>query len=732
MSNLAPQKINLSYSGLLQVPGGLTSSLQYITDGNGVSSGLQISTTGFSGTIVSDTVTITGGTINGTAIGATNPSSGRFSSLTVSALTGLLKGSSGAVSTATANTDYLTPPSGTAILKANSGGALANATSGVDYAPATSGSSVLSGNGSGGFTNVSIGPGLTFVGSTISTTTGLDNTKLLASNGLNGFTAVTVGSGLQYSGGTLSSVSGGGSVTTVSVVSANGFTGTVANASSTPAITLATSITGLLKGNGTAISAASAGTDYAPATSGTALLKGNGAGGFSSAAAGSDYLAPPSGTSILKANSGGALANAVAGTDYPGLSTTNTFTANQTISGNLTASALIPSSSTIPTNGLFLPTTNTLAWSTNSTERLRLDSSGNLGLGVTPSAWNGMVPAFEIGGYGSAVASWGSNRNLYLLSNAYYGAGGFTYKTTGGAAYYNLSGETNSHKFYVAPSGTAGNAISFTQAMTLDASGLLSVGRTSAWDSNAVLTLEKSGVAAQVINSTTNTVTLINVANGNSAFAYTGTASNHPFAFYTNGSERARIDSSGNLLVGTTTAPTTGKMNIVNGLQMTGASTGTAIASNNGSAEVAYLTLGAVFNVAGSYDVALGISNIATTAGKRIYVQNRTAGVYLADGGTSWTSNSDERLKTNLKPIENAAQKVSTLRAVTGRYKTDEEGVSRSFLIAQDVQAVLPEAVDASDPDKLGVAYTDTIPLLVAAIKELSAELNELKQKVNA
>jgi hypothetical protein len=58
------------------------------------------------------------------------------------------------------------------------------------------------------------------------------------------------------------SASGSGTVTTVSVASANGFAGSVANASTTPAITLSTSITGVLKGNGTAISAATAGTDY--------------------------------------------------------------------------------------------------------------------------------------------------------------------------------------------------------------------------------------------------------------------------------------------------------------------------------------------------------------------------------------------------------------------------------------------------------------------------------------
>jgi len=59
---------------------------------------------------------------------------------------------------------------------------------------------------------------------------------------------------------------GSGSVTSTSVVSANGFAGTVANATSTPAITLSTSITGVLKGNGTAISAATAGTDYVTPT----------------------------------------------------------------------------------------------------------------------------------------------------------------------------------------------------------------------------------------------------------------------------------------------------------------------------------------------------------------------------------------------------------------------------------------------------------------------------------
>ena len=98
-------------------------------------------------------------------------------------------------------------------------------------------------------------------------------------------------------------VNGSGTVTSASVISANGFAGTVATDTTTPAITLTTSITGVIKGNGTALSAATAGTDY---------------------------LAPPSGTALLKANSGGALANAVAGTDYVTPTGTETLT-NKTL-----------------------------------------------------------------------------------------------------------------------------------------------------------------------------------------------------------------------------------------------------------------------------------------------------------------------------------------------------------------------------------------------------------------
>jgi hypothetical protein len=110
-------------------------------------------------------------------------------------------------------------------------------------------------------------------------------------------------------------------------------------------------------------------------------------------------------------------------------------------------------------------------------------------------------------------------------------------------------------------------------------------------------------------------------------------------------------------------------------------------------------------------------------------------GVYLPLGNNSWSAASDERLKDIIEPITDAANKVSTLRAVIGKYKTDEECARRPFIIAQDVQKVLPEAVDdAPNKDEdgkpmMGVQYTNLIPLLVAAIKELTARIEKLEAK---
>jgi hypothetical protein len=176
--------------------------------------------------------------------------------------------------------------------------------------------------------------------------------------------------------------------------------------------------------------------------------------------------------------------------------------------------------------------------------------------------------------------------------------------------------------------------------------------------------------------------------------------------------ERMRIDAIGNLLVGTT-APFNFSA-AGGGTFQTASSDGQLFLRNSGASA--------------NFGFYLGANS---SNQMRIYNQSGS-GVLLTNGSTSWSSTSDERLKTDLAPIQDSLQKVSALRAVTGRFKTDEEGVSRSFLIAQDFENVFPQALDASDEDALSLKYTEVIPLLVASIKELKQINDTQAETINA
>ena len=127
--------------------------------------------------------------------------------------------------------------------------------------------------------------------------------------------------------------------------------------------------------------------------------------------------------------------------------------------------------------------TDSLLFGTNGADKMFLNSSGNLGLGVTPSAWGtaGDVPtAFQFGASGMLYSyknTSSSGSHSIFGANAYFDGSGFKYINTNSATYYRQYEGT--HAWLTAPSGTAGNAISFTQAMTLDANGRLGIGTTS-------------------------------------------------------------------------------------------------------------------------------------------------------------------------------------------------------------------------------------------------------------
>lgn len=115
-----------------------------------------------------------------------------------------------------------------------------------------------------------------------------------------------------------------------------------------------------------------------------------------------------------------------------------------------------------------------------------------------------------------------------------------------------------------------------------------------------------------------------------------------------------------------------------------------------------------------------------------VVANGSSIGVYLTNGGNSWTGTSDERAKTILEPISNVLAGIDTLRTIFYTYKSDPANIKRVGVIAQDVLKVFPEAVDVpADPESMmGVSYTSLIPFALSAIKELSSKNTDLETKL--
>ena len=191
---------------------------------------------------------------------------------------------------------------------------------------------------------------------------------------------------------------------------------------------------------------------------------------------------------------------------------TLTVAGTAVISGTLTAAAGSAAAPTITATGdtntgIFFPAADTIAFSEGGVEAARIDSSGNFGLGVTPSAWNtANNRAIQFLGYGS-ISSNNSQGTVDLAYNCYNTTAqatlGWRYTNSGALAtlYQQLNGI---HAWHLAPSGTAGNAITFTQAMTLDSSGNLLVGKTSASDTTVGFTAYSNGTVTCARSSSVN------------------------------------------------------------------------------------------------------------------------------------------------------------------------------------------------------------------------------------
>jgi hypothetical protein len=197
-------------------------------------------------------------------------------------------------------------------------------------------------------------------------------------------------------------------------------------------------------------------------------------------------------------------------------------------------------------------TSTPLLFYTANSEKMRLDSSGNLGLGVTPSAWNSVYRAIQLP-FGASLTGRTDTPETLLASNTYRDSVGFKYFGTGNATSYFQT--TGSHIWQIASSGTAGNAITFTQAMTLNASGNLGVGTSS--PTLARLQVNQSSNTAGAIyslaasgqNGDAYVFAIAGVTNG---YQITNNGSNNIQHIWsgTGGSERMRITSAGGVAFG--------------------------------------------------------------------------------------------------------------------------------------------------------------------------------------
>jgi hypothetical protein len=186
---------------------------------------------------------------------------------------------------------------------------------------------------------------------------------------------------------------------------------------------------------------------------------------------------------------------------------------------------------------------------------MRIDASGNVGLKTTPSAWNTFTASLQI--EGASLSGLGAN-NTALGSNAYYNSA-WKYYGTGSATLYQQN--AGQHAWSVAGSGTAGNNITFTQAMTLDASGNVGIGTSSPSARLHILTAsdETIRLATSTTNpylsfyESTNRRAYIQYAAGGGGLIIDSEAASAGICFNTQNSERMRIDSSGNVIIGTTT-----------------------------------------------------------------------------------------------------------------------------------------------------------------------------------
>ena len=410
----------------------------------------------------------------------------------------------------------------------------------------------------------------------------------------------------------------------------------------------------------------------------------------------------------------------------------------------------------------YVHTSDRFEFGTSATTKATLNSSGNLGLGVTPSAWSGLK-AIQV--ENASLAGWTSDKTaMYLSANSYYDGSNFKYISNGAANQYRQ--QAGAHVWYNAASGTAGNAITFTQALTLDASGNLLVGKTVTTNTTPGIAISSGLYAATASSTSTNLATnngaalnLINSSATDGNFSNIG-------AYNSNGLVVSQID-----FINVNHASRTGDI---------------AFLTHNGSSllERARITAGGYskFSNAGTYQGSTGsyhelrqsadetiafVTNTAnsldgTVRGIRVLYNNATpnnttnnflycddstqlrASIRSNGGLANYQSNnvdlSDARTKKDIAPAASMWDKIGALEIVTYKYNDQTHDDVNVGVIAQQVESVEPVWVDTDGfgetpegEEPLKTVYTKDITFAaIKALQEAMARIEKLEAEMAA
>jgi hypothetical protein len=379
---------------------------------------------------------------------------------------------------------------------------------------------------------------------------------------------------------------------------------------------------------------------------------------------------------------------------------------------------------------------------TSGVEVMRIKSDGSVGIGTSSPAH--LVDAISTSGsasarFGSTYAV-GANNGTLIISNGGTGNGmlRFDYETSTDRARIGVTTSSQDLQFF-----TAGN----NERMRIDSSGNVGIGTSSPsakLDVDGSVVIRNSSAINELTFSGAEYTNIYSQTTSGFDIGTTSSSGNSYLRFLTENVERMRIDSPGNLLVGTTTVPslggnTAGKFAVVNGTAQIGVQDngdGGIFASYSASKSIG-LSAGASYGSNEGYSFIKLTPTTGSSASVQVVANSN--GVQLTHDATAWSSASDVRLKTVVSGFTDALADVAKLEAIKFTWKNDNFGKVCVGLTAQSVQSVLPEAVDEfvkteedGSPTYLSVRYTDVIPLLTAAIQEQQAIIEALEARVAA